>query len=160
MNTDGSTPHPPTGHPDHIDHARLITLSAASHLLRGRRGKSPSLWSMRRWCNPKRGWTGPDGNRIFLRSVKVGGEILLLPEWIEDFEQARIAAGTRHIEYNQQRAAAVQSPRQRIQSQREASEQMDRFMYPKGKEAYDAAEAKRQVRRMAKREQQNGNGTR
>lgn len=116
--------HPTT---DPIDHARLISLAAASHLLRGRGGKAPSIHSMRRWAHPQRGWTAPSGEKVFLRSVKVGGEILVLPEWVEDFVQARIAAGLRHIEYKQQRVAAVQTNRQRVLSERETQEILERM---------------------------------
>ena len=44
---------------------------------------------LRRWSNPDIGCPLPDGGRLVLRSVKLGGCLLFLPEWVEAFELAR-----------------------------------------------------------------------
>jgi hypothetical protein len=79
------------------DISRLIGLTAARAMLRGRGGKSPSLETLRRWANPRRGWKAPfpDAPRVILRTVRLNGELLTLPQWVEEFERERLRWGVR-----------------------------------------------------------------
>lgn len=71
---------------------KALTLAEASELLRGRGGKRPSLGTMRRWANPRRGCRVPGREEpLVLTTVRWGQDILTLPEWVEAFAQARAA---------------------------------------------------------------------
>ena len=76
------------------DVVRLMPLRKAAELMRGRDGKPPSIQSVRDWTNPKRGYRA--GRRVLvLWSTRINGEILTLPERVEEFEQARALSGVR-----------------------------------------------------------------
>src|SRR5262249_62001467 len=84
----------------------------ARKLLRGRGGRSPSLETVRRWASPRRGSrpAGPNGPRLVLRAIRLGGELLMLPEWVEEFERERRRLGVR--------TPAPGAPRDRTDRQR------------------------------------------
>lgn len=92
-----------------FDMARAITMRAACKMLRGRVKRRVlhgqkilnvtrlSVDVARRWANRKRGWKvklaalgGPvEIWTMYLPAVKVGGELLTMPEWVQAFERAR-----------------------------------------------------------------------
>jgi len=68
---------------------RAISLTEAAKLLRGRGGKSPHVMTVRRWADPKRGYRA-GGSPVVLRAVKIGPDVVTLPEWVAEFEAARV----------------------------------------------------------------------
>lgn len=72
-----------------FDLAQALTMTQAAKLIRGRGGRRPHIDVIRRWCNPLKGCMVGE-RRAVLRSVRVGGEILTMPQWIEEFQQARV----------------------------------------------------------------------
>jgi hypothetical protein len=80
-----------------FDLKRAIGMAKAARLLRSRGGKAPNIETLRRWANPKKGCrpTGADGPKLFLRTVRIGNELLTMPEWVEHFEAERIRQGER-----------------------------------------------------------------
>jgi len=89
-------------HPmDAADVKRLISLTEAAKLIRGKGGKRPHVASMRRWANPKRGYRarGSLAAPIVLRTVRIGPDVCTLPEWVEEFERARLQAGSVQCAY-------------------------------------------------------------
>jgi hypothetical protein len=73
---------------------RSLCLAEARSLLRGRRGDA-SLESMRRWSNPARGWSAPDGRRLILPCVKLGGYLRTMKSWVERFRDERLKLAVR-----------------------------------------------------------------
>ena len=69
---------------------RAISLTEAAKMLRGRGGKAPHLTTVRRWADPKRGFRSGGGPVVVLRAVKIGCDVVTLPEWVEEFQAARI----------------------------------------------------------------------
>lgn len=81
---------------DAVDTKRLISLTEAAKLIRGKGGKRAHVASVRRWASPKRGYR-PRGSLaapIVLRTVRIGPDVCTLPEWVEEFERARLEAGS------------------------------------------------------------------
>lgn len=87
------TPTPP-GY-DLLPGEELITIADASKLLRGHRGKGAGIDVIRRWMNPLRGALplGPDGPRVVLKAVKVGGRLWTTARWCDDFDRQRMKLG-------------------------------------------------------------------
>lgn len=97
QNPDGA-PAPARGYGplDTADVKRLISLTEAAKLIRGKGGKRAHVASVRRWADPKRGYR-PRGSLaapVVLRTVRIGPDVCTLPEWVEEFERARLAAGS------------------------------------------------------------------
>lgn len=82
-----------------FDLSRAIGLTAASKLMHGKGGRRLSVEAVRRWCNPKCGCrpAGKDGPVLFLKTHKTNGEILTMPEWVEDFERERARLSERRF---------------------------------------------------------------
>lgn len=95
-----------------FDLNRAIGLAKASHQMRGKGGKSPSVETVRRWANPKVGCypAGKEGVLLVLQTHKLNGEILTMPEWVADFEAARVKLSARQV--------AAPAPRQRSSKKR------------------------------------------
>lgn len=76
-----------------------IELTQAAKLMRGRGGRAPSIETLRRWANHKRGCRplGELGPTIFLRVARVNGYLVTTAEWVQEFERQRLALGTREI---------------------------------------------------------------
>ena len=74
-----------------------IELTQAAKLMRGRGGRAPSIETLRRWANHKRGCRplGELGPTIFLRVARVNGYLVTREEWVREFERQRVAIGTR-----------------------------------------------------------------
>ena len=83
--------------PGAIDLTDAIGLSTAAKRMRGRGGKAPSVETVRRWANPRRGCfpQGKGGPRLVLATIRMSGELLTLPEWVEAFERDRARLGRR-----------------------------------------------------------------
>lgn len=64
-----------------------ITLTEAGDLLRGRRGHRPCLRSLRRWVTQG---VLSRGRRVYLRAVRVHGQYLTCPAWVQEFEAVRV----------------------------------------------------------------------
>jgi len=79
---------------DEVDLDALIGMTAA-RLMRGRGGRAPSVETVRRWAGPKRGCypQGRQGPQLVLMTIRMNGELLTLPEWVEAFEEARFRLG-------------------------------------------------------------------
>ncbi len=72
---------------------RALSLAEAAALLRGRGGKRPSLCTVRRWANPRRGCKVPGRPEpVILTTVRCGQDVLTLPEWVEAFSRARVSS--------------------------------------------------------------------
>lgn len=86
---------------DHDDEVRdgMMRLSQAAGLMRGRYGRRPAADTLRRWANPRKGCrpAGADGPVIFLRVVRLGGELLTRAEWVAEFEAERLRMGMRVV---------------------------------------------------------------
>lgn len=80
-----------------FDLSRAIGLSRAAPLMRGKGGRAPSVETVRRWANPARGCypAGAGGPHLVLRTHKLNGEILTMPEWVEAFELERVRLSDR-----------------------------------------------------------------
>lgn len=76
---------------------RALTLQEARGKIKGRNGPA-SVLILRKWANPKKGWKGRDGTVVILRTIRFNGSLLTMPEWCEQFELARIEAGSRERE--------------------------------------------------------------
>lgn len=107
-----------------VDLSRAIGLAAAAKLMRGRGGKPPSVESVRRWANPKRGCRprGKDGPQVLLMTIRVSNELVTLPEWVQAFEAKRAQLGLRGA----QPAAPPVSDRTRQAENRRADEVLAR----------------------------------
>jgi hypothetical protein len=68
-----------------------ITLTQATKLLRGARGKSPHVHTIGRWI--RRGVKTREGI-LRLQGTLVGHEWLTRPEWVREFERRRRAEGS------------------------------------------------------------------
>lgn len=105
----------------HDDVKRCIGLKAAAALLRGRGGKPPSLDTVRRWANPRRGYR-PRGNYagppLVLATCRLGNDLVTLPEWVEEFERRRFQMGTTRV-------MPTRTPRQAAAALRRAEEYLD-----------------------------------
>jgi hypothetical protein len=102
---------------------RVMTLSQAAKLMRGRDGKHPHITNVRRWANPRRGWRAPDGTVHVLRCAKVSAQLVTLPEWVRAFELVRMG------ESDKARRAAGPMPRtptQRAAAARRANARLDK----------------------------------
>lgn len=73
-----------------FDPRTALTIAQAAGKMRGRAGR-PHVETVARWI--KKGCRLPSGETVKLRAVKWGGSWLLMPEWIEDFERARLLGG-------------------------------------------------------------------
>jgi hypothetical protein len=75
-----------------FDISEAISLNDARKLMRGRRGRRPSIDTVRRWASLNRGCypLGPKGPKILLMSIKFNGEVLTHPDWVEAFERRRL----------------------------------------------------------------------
>lgn len=111
---------------DPIDISRAIGLTEAAKLMRGRGGKSPSVETIRRWANPKKGcWpAGKEGPQLLLRTVRYNGELVTLPEWVQEFERLRVALGLREPLPPSERPRPMRS---RMAAHRRAEEALDRM---------------------------------
>lgn len=67
--------------------ADAITLPEAARLIRGRRGRVPCVRSLRRWITVG---VLAKGRRVHLRAVRVHGEYLTCPDWVNEFELVRV----------------------------------------------------------------------
>ncbi len=76
-----------------VQQAQLIGIEDASMLMRGRGGSPPHLSTVRRWIT--HGYQPPGGDPIHLQAVLVSGGYVTLPEWVQEFEAARLEAGRR-----------------------------------------------------------------
>lgn len=109
---------------DDFDRAKAVSLTEAAKLMCGKGGKHPSVETLRRWANPERGCrpSGPDGDRIVLPTVRLGGELLTMPAWVEWFEQMRVRLGARTVI----KPELPQTPGQRLRAQAQATARLDR----------------------------------
>lgn len=107
---------------EEFDLSQAITLIQAAALLRGRKGRRPHVTSVRRWCNPRRGYNG-SGAKIVLRCVRVGGELLTTAEWVAEFERLRARAGVR-----EPFELGVRSPAKFARDVRRANERLDELL--------------------------------
>lgn len=80
-----------------IDLTGAIGLAEAARLMHGKGGKPPSVVTVRRWANPKRGYRPRNhpGPALVLHTVWLNNELVTLPEWVRAFEDARLRAGDR-----------------------------------------------------------------
>lgn len=78
-----------------FDFSKAIGLVDATKLMRGKGGRAPAVETVRRWANARKGChpAGPKGPRIVLPTRKVNGEVLVMPQWVEEFETRRAALG-------------------------------------------------------------------
>lgn len=77
-----------------FDLSRAIGLAAAAREMRGRYGRAPSIKTVYRWADPARGYSAA-GTPVVLETRRVNGELLTMPEWVEEFEQRRGELGAR-----------------------------------------------------------------
>lgn len=77
-----------------IDLAKAIGLRQAQQILRGRSGRPPCLDTVRRWVTQG---SSVRGQKVILRSVLLGGERLTTPEWVEEFQRARLRGGRKFV---------------------------------------------------------------
>ncbi len=75
--------------------ARLRGIAKFCERIRGRNGRPVNVCTLRKWCDPRRGYRSRSGVIVILRTVRVSGNLLCLEEWVEDFERARVRAGAR-----------------------------------------------------------------
>lgn len=112
---------------DELDLTRAISLTEAAKLMRGRGGKRPSVETVRRWANPKKGcWPqgrGEGRRQLLLRVVRLNGEMLTSETWVRDFELARARLGARP---QPDPRLQLRTPRQREAAQRRARERLAR----------------------------------
>lgn len=106
---------------DVLDLSKAISLTEAAKLIRGKGGRPPSVVTLRRWANPRKGCypQGAGGPCVVLHTVRVSGDILTTREWVEAFERARVKAGDRL-------ASPVRSPRAAKAAHRRAEAELDR----------------------------------
>lgn len=80
---------------DGFEASKAIGLTQAAKMMRGRRG-APAVDTLRRWASPKRGWRAwPGGPVVFLRVVRLNGELVTTEAWVKAFEAERIRLGER-----------------------------------------------------------------
>jgi hypothetical protein len=101
-----------------FDAARQLSLTEAAKLLRGRGGKAPSVDTLRRWANPNRGCRVGE-LQLLLPTVRVGGEVLTMPEWVQAFAKMRARLGVRKV-----LPPVARPARQRAAAQRRATERL------------------------------------
>lgn len=93
-----------------VDANEHITLTEAAKIAPGR--PTPNcLW---RWC--RKGVLARNGERIFLRHMRVGGKIFTSRSWLNDFGNALAAADARYFDTQVQQP--IQSPPTGTNSQR------------------------------------------
>jgi hypothetical protein len=104
-----------------IDLGQAIGLAEAARLMRGRGGKAPSVETVRRWANPKRGcWPqGKEGPQLILLTARVNGELLTTEAWVKAFEDRRLQLGMR-----QPPAPQGRPPSRRAAAHRRAEERL------------------------------------
>lgn len=78
---------------DGFDAERAPTLNEARKRIRGRNGPI-ALEVARRWSNPRKGCR-VRGVVIVLKAVLVSNRLLTMPEWVAEFNRARVEAGQR-----------------------------------------------------------------
>lgn len=78
-----------------------INLSKARSMMRGKGGGSPSLDTVRRWGNRRCGCrpVGVNGPVIYLNVIRVNGEMLTMPEWVEEFERRRADIAAKAVDH-------------------------------------------------------------
>lgn len=105
-----------------LDTMKLISLRAACQLLRGRSGRPPNVGTVRRWARHHEGCRplGASGPVVVLRTVRMNGDILTLPEWVAAFERERLEIGT------QGEAPKIVAGRTRAASIRRAEAALDK----------------------------------
>ena len=101
-----------------FDVSQAIGLAEAAKYMRGRGGKKPSVETVRRWCSLTKGCS-VGGKVLILHAVRVNGELLTMPGWVEAFEAERIRMGDR-----QPQAPLCRTPRQREAGMRRARERL------------------------------------
>lgn len=106
-----------------FDLSQAIGLTDAAKLMHGRGGKHPSIESVRRWGNPRRGCfpAGKDGPRLLLETRRINGEILTMAAWVAEFEQARARMGVRPVDTR----PAPRSSKQRERAYRKAEASLE-----------------------------------
>lgn len=73
-----------------IDLNKAIGMAKAAQQMRGKGGRlGVAVDTARRWANPLKGCDLGGGHVAVLRTVRWCGELLTLPEWVEDFERER-----------------------------------------------------------------------
>lgn len=72
---------------------RLVGIEQIAMSMRGRSGNPPHPATVRRWITE--GYQPPDGEPIYLEAILVSGGWVTLPEWVAEFESARLEAGRR-----------------------------------------------------------------
>jgi hypothetical protein len=103
--------------------AEAISLTDASHLMRGRGGKGPAVETVRKWCNPRRGCfpAGKDGPRLVMRSLKINGEVVTTRAWVAEFERERVRLGARQVA----EVLPIPTPKQRKKQQERNAKALD-----------------------------------
>lgn len=105
--------------------SRAIGLTEASHRMRGRGGRPPVVETVRRWANPRCGCfpAGKTGPQLILRTRKVNGEVLTMPEWVDAFERERARLGERQAEEETSLRTTKQRDRELARADRQLDEQ-------------------------------------
>lgn len=85
----------------HPDAAKWITLSQAAKEAPGR----PSSNAVWRWC--RRGVISRNGERVYLRHIRVGGKVLTRSEWVAEFGEKLAEADRRYFSAQQEAAAGI-----------------------------------------------------